>query len=79
VVQLEPGATDPPRPFGPPPAARSAAGEPRSAIRDGWRPAWGMAAARRPAVPGWRSGLPGRTSHRTLSGATAMMWHCCGP
>jgi len=51
VVQLEPGATDPPRPFGQPPAARSAAGEPRSAIRDGWRPAWGYGRGQAPGGP----------------------------
>jgi len=33
----------------------------------------------RPGLPGWRPGLPGLTSHRTLSGATATMWHWCGP
>jgi len=29
--------------------------------------------------PHWRPGLPGLTSHRKRPGATATMWHCCGP
>jgi len=32
-----------------------------------------LAEAGRRAVPGWRPGLPGLTSHRVLSNATATM------
>jgi len=38
----------------------------------GW-PAWGLAAAGRRALPGWRPGLPGLTSHRAPWRATVTM------